>query len=227
VRWISLGLLAVLFATGAILFVPSGAPGRKALHLARNMECFKRPGPPGGVAAIGDSITAGTSDPNWGMLGRNSWFNQLVCDGGARYTFNAGIPYQTTEQIAARLSALIERRPATIVILAGTNDILGDGSIDTGIATIAKMARQIDQAGIRPVIGLLPPFDRAPREVERFNARLRGLELDVIDFHTPLAGPDGRFAPGMSDDGLHPSVQAARLMAEAARPVIVRSGSGR
>jgi lysophospholipase L1-like esterase len=193
---------------------------RRVASQARHAQCLRLP-KPHGVAAIGDSITSGNSVPSLGMLGSRSWLAYAVCEGRLPYTYNAGLPNQTTEQIAARLPELLDREPRVVVVLAGTNDINKPRPYSVAIDVIGSMLTQITTAGAAPVLGTLPPFDFAPEETVKFNSRLRDLAVtqgvSLIDFHAALAAGD-RFAAGMSDDGVHPSIAGARVMAAAAIP---------
>lgn len=219
-RWVAL----VIFACVAVvLFYSPAAPGRKVLFLARNAECFKRPHNGSGLAAIGDSVTAGHTDADWGFLGSTSWLNVLVCDDAIPYSYNAGIPGQTTEQIAVRLPALIDRHPDVIVLLAGTNNVLNQTPQKPALGLIDAMIGQLRAAHITPVIGTLPPYEKRPDEVAVFNAALTRLarrrSVSLIDFHRALAS-GGRYRPGLGADEIHPSAAGARAMAAVALPVV-------
>jgi lysophospholipase L1-like esterase len=214
----------VLTAAVGALVAPAGSPGRKLIFLTRHMECLKRPHD-GGVGAIGDSITAGTGDAGWGFQGSNSWFSQTVCDGQPPYGYNAGVPNQTTEEVAARLPDLIAHRPRVVVILTGTNDVLKHRSLPHAVALIETMIARVRAAHAVPVVATLPPFRADPATAERFNQLLVAMagreRVTVIDFHRVLAD-GGHYRAGLSDDGLHPNVAGARVMAREADPVLTR-----
>lgn len=219
-RWIALGIAAAVVLAG--LFATPNMPGRKAVFYWRNMECFKRPHD-GGVAATGDSITAGTTDADFGFLGEQSWFDQLVCNRDVAYSFNGGVPNRTTEQVDAHLGDTLKHKPDVVVILTGTNDILHDLPLDKPLALLAGMADHIRAAGAEPVFATVPPFNAAPDRAAEFNRQLRELarteHAPLIDFYPALV-QDGRYRDGLSADGLHPNIAGAKVMAGVAEPVV-------
>lgn len=214
----------------AAAFAVPGAPGRRFVFYARNAACFKRPSD-GGVAAVGDSITAGTSEPDWGFLGRRSWFDQMVCDGTPPYSYNAAIPNYTTEQVAGRLSAAIAHHPRVVVILTGTNDVLHRLSLPHAAALIDAMVRRLRRNHIGAVMATVPPFNANPVGAVQLNRLLRQVaareRVPLIDFHSVLAGPDGRYQPALTIGGIHPSVAGAKAMARVAEPVVQRALAAR
>ncbi len=186
------------------------------------MRCYRRPRS-GGIAAIGDSVTAGTSAPDWGILGADSWFSHAIAEGRLPYCYNAARGNTTTEMVAERLPSGIVRKPHVVAVLTGTNDVVFRLPLDAPIALLRRMVADLRSAAIVPVLGTLPPYAVAPEGVVEFNARIREVSdsdgVLLIDFHACLS-TDDHFTHGLSDDGLHPNVTGSRLMGHTAVPVL-------
>ncbi len=194
--------------------------GGKLRQVARQMAVVRLPRP-GGVGAIGDSITSGSgSAARWGLLARDSWVAHLV-KAGVPYTHNAAVPNQVTSDVAAQIPVVLCYRPRAVVILTGTNDVFEGLSLAGFAEAIEGMADEVIAGGATPILATLPPLD-APA-LPAFNLTLtaiaRSAGLPLIDFHAALA-VDGRYGPGLDRDGLHPSVKGAQVMARAAEPVV-------
>ncbi len=192
--------------------------GGKLRHTLRNTGAIRRPRP-GGIGAVGDSITSGQGNaPERWMLSRSSWVTQLA-KGGVPYTFNAAVPNQVTSDVAAQIPTVLRYRPRAVVIVTGTNDVFEGLPLGDVADAIERMADELAAAGVAPILATLPPFDAAPAALIDFNAAVVAIGLPVIDFYAALV-VDGRYAPGLDRDGLHPSIEGARVMARAAEPVV-------
>lgn len=169
---------------------------------------------PGAVrlAAVGDSITAADSaDFDAGELGSKSWVRHAL---GEDIAFAGGwaVWGATTSQMADGVATL---DADVLVVLAGTNDT---GSGADFSRTAANIETIVDRSGVEEVVlSAVPPIDAAPRRAVDLNVGLEGL----ADRHgwtwvpQPRGLADGdSFAPGMADDGLHPSEEGARLIGE-------------
>lgn len=75
----------------------------------------------------------------------------------------------------------------------------------------------------------LPPVDRVSDAVKVINDRIRALSrqrsLPLLDFYSVLADADGRYFPGFTADGTHPTERAARLMGSEAVRVLSLAAS--
>lgn len=216
------GIAAGVVVAGVAAFVIPGSPGRTVVRLASNMECY-RAGEAGGVAAIGDSITAGNGLPGWGFLPDESWLSQSVCASDLPFTFNGGVATQTTPQIAARLDDVLSHDPAVVVVLAGTNDVYEGDFSSEAAGRIKAMLGKVESRGAVPVLGTLPPMNAKASEVVRFNTLIRDLArsegVRLIDFYPALADGD-HYRPDLTRDGIHPSVAGAKAMGRVALPVL-------
>ncbi len=217
--------MALIASNAYLLAGYKDAPARRIAWLARTTLCYRRPRSPGGLAAIGDSITAGSG--GWssaGFLPVTSWFSHAIAIADLPFNVNAALPNQATEWIASRLAGdALARCPGVVAIMAGTNDVLNGLPIERPLRLIARMVAECRAAGAEPVLLTLPPYEVAGRAVPDFNRALRELADDrrvtIIDAHTAVAG-DGRYGDGMSDDGLHPNRHGARAIGEVAAPVL-------
>jgi lysophospholipase L1-like esterase len=127
--------------------------------------------------------------------------------------------------------------PKVIVILAGTNNV---GQIPGGDAKVADITR-----GLRALVdlcrrkapnativltGIFPRNDNPStsveinREIVRINEALShfadGRTIRYVNINDKLADSDGALRPGMTVDGLHPTVQGYQLWADALKPVL-------
>jgi acyl-CoA thioesterase-1 len=159
------------------------------------------------VVFMGDSITDG-----W-KVSRPEFFR------GDR--IDRGISGQTTSQMLGRFYAdVIAPRPAVVHILAGTNDIAGNGgptSLDAIENNIRSMVELAQAHRIKVILGTVLPAARYNwrPEIEpvasilalnvwiRSYARSRGATL--VDYYAVLDDGHHALAAGDSADGVHPS----------------------
>jgi acyl-CoA thioesterase I len=180
------------------------------------------PATPARTVFFGDSITE-----FWSELSPRFFAGDRI---------NRGISGQTTQQMVGRFMAdVVALRPATVVILAGTNDIAGNGG-PTSLARIQNNLRAlIDLARanrIRVVIGTVPPakrFDWRPDidplpAITAVNAWIRrhaaANGMAVADYHAALDNGSGGIAPADSLDGVHPTAAGYAKMEAALAPAL-------
>lgn len=207
----------------------SALPGswpRTAASAAVNRECFLSPDgadEPGSTVALGDSLTEGTTFPALNLASPVSYFDVLGCRDAVPYVANEGAGGETSTQIAARVDDALDHNPDRVVVLAGTNDLLFAPDTDT-IANLEKIRAAIDEAGVKPVFGLLPPLDSRPDEVTALNDEIAAWASEqgvtLIDFWTPVAADDGTWRDGLNQDEAHPTPDGAQLLADAAAQVL-------
>jgi lysophospholipase L1-like esterase len=187
---------------------------------------------PNTTVFIGDSIiafgdapeTAADQSYGWG------WTAQAVflSNGRIQQLYNAGVPSQTSAQIASRFPIdVLAHSPATVVIMAGTNDAttgsLSTTALASTVANIKSMIDQAKQAGIQPILCTIPPRGDAAnynQNVQRINGAIHKLaqaeRVLLVDFYSILVDPSsGVFKSGYDlGDGVHPSPTAAKAMAQ-------------
>lgn len=164
------------------------------------------------VIFIGDSITQ-----FWDL---NAYFP------GKGY-INKGIAGQKSSEIYARFqSEVIDAYPGTVVILAGTNDLIRNVSGSIAESNILSMVSQARAAGIKVVVCTVPPVapditNQGSQFAGNFNPAIEAFDasitLDFIihsdcDYHRVLSDANGLPLPGVLRDGIHPSPAGYALM---------------
>lgn len=149
-----------------------------------------------------------------------------------------GISGQTSAQMLLRFQAdVIALHPRAVHILAGTNDVAGNTGPTTEQAykdNIVAMATLARANGIRVILGAMPPagaFWWAPamKPAARIVALNRWLAdyarfngFGFVDYHTPLATPDGALDPRFANDGVHPNSTGYAVMRARLAPMLAR-----
>jgi len=167
------------------------------------------------VVFFGDSITE-----NW-VPGDPGLF------AGGRFV-GRGIGGQTSAQMLVRFHAdVVALRPRTVHIMAGTNDIAGNGGVTSETAYQDNIRAMVEIARahrIRVVLASVPPAARffwrpevkPADQIRRLNAWLRDYArregLRFVDYHAPLATADGGMRPEFAIDGVHPNRQGYAAM---------------
>jgi lysophospholipase L1-like esterase len=152
---------------------------------------------------------------------------------------NSGISGDTTGGLLSRFyHDVIPHRPGIVIIMAGTNDLWWDLSINVIQSNIFSMACQAQHHQIVPVIGLPLPvvLDAARRQnmlepiggfkkcVAKLSKLVKALrnaadksEIACLNFYRAFFDQQGNLLENLFfDDGLHPSIDGHRRMAEIA-----------
>jgi lysophospholipase L1-like esterase len=190
------------------------------------------------IVALGDSTTAGTpgfrspieAPPNgqgdvtsqyayWLMRAHPEW-----------EILNRGVNGERSDEIAARFARdVIDLSPAAVVIIAGVNDVYQGRPADDVTGHLRKMYDRAAHAGIPIVAGTIVPYNTATADqndrMHRVNAWIRQqVQADpavaFVDTRAAVAAAGNPDRLADSPDGLHPTPQGYRLMAEAIRPVL-------
>ena len=146
----------------------------------------------------------------------------------------------TTQNILWRLEngELDDVNPKVVVLLAGTNNVGGPLAFESADAKADDITRGL-QAIVRVIqrkaplatvivmgvfprndnMALMPTIDRINRNLSRMDD---GEKLRYLNINNKLTGSDGRLLTGMMNekDGLHPTVKAYQIWADALRPVL-------
>jgi len=187
------------------------------------------------VAALGDSITAGTPywDPNpeiratiGGELDeRHQWgYWAEHANPGIRVR-NHGVNGERTDQIAARLDEA--RAGADVLIVqGGINDIAQGRSIGPALANLRSMVARGRAAGLPvAIVNLLPWNNGFPAKdplIRELNAGIAAFAaaegLPLLDFFSTLEDPDrpGTMRDAWTSEGDHPSLEGYRRLGELA-----------
>jgi lysophospholipase L1-like esterase len=185
---------------------------------------------------IGDSITRrwGASDRQYAELLRN-WNENFKGWNAADFGWGA----DKTQNMLWRLQQgeLDGVNPKVIVLLAGTNNIGNLSPADDtdiraaetvrGVAAVLRELRArapnatVVLMGITPRtdnIHVMPIIDAANRGIAQL---ADGHRIRYVNINARLVDAHGVLLPGMTVDGLHPTVKAYQLWADALQPILV------
>ncbi len=192
-----------------------------------------RAGPVKEVAALGDSITAGSPlyDPDPAVrqsIGSSldpqseyEYWAQRRLD-GVRFR-NCGVFGERTDQIAERLEGCADGADV-LVIQGGINDIAQLRRVKTAARNLRGMVTDGKALGLRVALVEVLPWNNgypgAARKIRRLNGLIadigRDEDVPVFPWYRALDDPasPGRMRAGWTDDGNHPSVAGYRRLAE-------------
>lgn len=181
------------------------------------------------IVHIGDSITANgvattayNSSPYRRTRGFMTWgaarLGQRLTDLG-----NAGVAGERSDQILTRFdTAVTAKAPGYVHILAGTNDVAQSVSAATIEANLTSMLTKAQAAGIRPIIGTIPPRtantsaqNAVCLDVNQWirNLAVTNKGIIVVDYWKVLVDTSGTFdSTCTSDGGTHPNSKGAARM---------------
>jgi len=130
--------------------------------------------------------------------------------------------------------------PKIIVLLAGTNDIIGFGEppdseesakvqdITSGMEAVLKVMREKAPEATIILMGIFPRNDNAAvlPTIEKINRNLSkladGETIRYININNRLADADGMLYEGMMDpDNLHPAIRGYQVWADALKPIFL------
>lgn len=192
--------------------------------------------------AFGDSMTAGVvSSPNGpGNLDPSRSYVTVLERGlqGSYVTqqisvLNAGAPGEEARHAVSRFESVLRtHRPEVVLLMEGANDLdaVGGGGADPGAQAIDSMVNRAQGAGLDVLLMTIPPqrFTAQASAVPGFNDRIRAIAarrgVVLVDIYNVLASgacPGSRMFPCIGADGLHPTADGYRLMAEELARVIV------
>jgi lysophospholipase L1-like esterase len=186
------------------------------------------------VTCLGDSITAGTPlwDPNpevRASIGdrldeQSSWpYWAARANPGVEFR-NHGVDREQTAQIAARLDAAVQGADV-LVLQGGVNDLVHGEGLTTAVPNLRAMVARGRELGLHVALVELVPNDNFPaldQPIRDLNEAIRSIGTEagvpVHPFFATLEDPErpGRFGPGWTDDGNHPSVEGHRRLGELA-----------
>jgi acyl-CoA thioesterase-1 len=187
------------------------------------------------VAALGDSITAGT--PYWdpdpairASIGaeldeRHQWgYWAERAHPGIRVR-NHGVNGERSEQIAARLDEAIAGADV-LIVQGGINDIAQGRPIEPALANLQQMVRRGRTAGLPvAIVNLLPWNNGFPAKdplIRELNAGIAAFAtaegLELLDFFATLEDParPGTMPDAWTSEGDHPSLEGYRRLGELA-----------
>ena len=177
------------------------------------------------VAALGDSITAGTPgfDPAFPEAGdeRSQWEYWAARRLPGTTFRNCGLAGDRTEQIAARLEDCA-RGADVLIVQGGVNDLAQGRQVEAIARNLQGMIRRGKELGLRVATVELIPWNNgyptAAPLIEQLNRRIHAIgrqeNVPVFRWYKALEDPaaPGRMRPELTSDGDHPSIAGYRLL---------------
>lgn len=176
------------------------------------------------IMCVGDSITAGYGNAA-------PYPTQLQAMVGGRATVvNKGINGEQTPGGLSRLNGyLLEVKPQYVLILEGANDAIFGVAFSTVKFNLAKMIDTVRFYNATPILSTLPPNTRDPGihgYIPGYNKAISdlgaGMGVAVIDSYSALAADWAN----LTQDGLHPNDEGARIIADGFYRVLPYASSG-
>jgi lysophospholipase L1-like esterase len=174
------------------------------------------------VAVVGDSITeADSGDFDDADIGPDSWASFTDGDGVQVLGGWAHAGATSTDMLAGLVDRLraagVPDPPDVLVIMAGNNDVDAGVAFDVVARNLVAIAAIVGAP--RVVLSTIAPEDEVADQVADFNARLPALAgregWQLVDPMGGVSDGRGHYLPGMSDDGVHPTAEGARLIGAA------------
>jgi len=186
------------------------------------------------IVALGDSTTAGTpgftspleAPPNGSGNVESQYVHWLTKTHADWRVLNRGVNGERSDQIRARFQRdVVDARADAVVIIAGVNDVYQGRSAASVERELEAMYVAARAAKIVVVAGSIIPYDIAGADE---NARMHAINewirayaaahpeaVVFCDTRAAVAPPGQPDRLVSSPDGLHPSPQGYKLMAEA------------
>lgn len=182
------------------------------------------------IICMGDSITYG-----YGLEDLSQRWTDLTAARTGHMLVNRGVSGDTTGGMLARCQTQVfNQNPDAMVLLGGINDIDIIGQYRPVCANVIAIIRQAELLNLPIILGIpLPvsPEDMNPPlwDTGKDKWRTRELcaqyagwlrhycqdhQLPVADFRTPFLLPDGTANRALFQDGVHPTQEGHRLMAD-------------
>ena len=171
------------------------------------------------VAAIGDSITAGSPWDDDPAIG---WPTAAAeADPRLRFTVRAAHG-KRTDEIAAWLGEAVDGA-TVLVVQGGINDIAQGRPVAEAAANLRAMIRRGEELGLQVAVANVLPWNNgwpsAEASIRELNALIEEMGVPVLPFHETLEDPErpGRMREEWTIEGDHPSVEGYRRLGAAFR----------
>ena len=158
---------------------------------------------------LGDSLT---EQGNWAQR-----FPELE-------VVNLGVSGDTTEQVLERLDEVIEKRPDTVVVMVGTNDLAWRRSVEQIVRNMESILWRLhhELPGVRILVQSVLPRDRELADrVRDINIHVRQfaptVKAEWVDLWPVFAAEDGEIKTAFSADRLHLNEAGYEAWAETLR----------
>ena len=122
---------------------------------------------------------------------------------------------------------VINLKPKAVVILAGTNDIAQNNgyiSLENAFGNIVSMVELAKANNIKPILcSVMPAYEFGWRKglepagkIIKLNAMIKAYadknKIIYVDYHSALADERGGLPEKYSKDGVHPTLEAYKIM---------------
>ena len=185
--------------------------------------------------AFGDSLTSGWVSPPTGRARpepTSAYPHRLQQDLRSRYltqmieVINAGAPGEEARDAVSRFRSLVGgQRPEVVLLMQGTNDldVAGGGGAQGAAAALNTMVQYAQSTGADVLLMTIPPqvHTASAQLVEPFNTMVREVAArrgaTLVDIYTLVrdgACSGDSTTPCIGADGLHPTADGYRLIAE-------------
>lgn len=214
------GRFALVASVGLLLAVGAGCGGGSVDEPAG-------PGPSavGAVETVfvGDSITAGVNPVTMAPDGVYSWVTYALLDERSPWTIKANVALfgRTLVEMQERFrDEVLSQHPDGVVIMGGTNDVLRQLPVGPSVEALRAMVTAAQDEGIEVWVVAPPPLDPSYARdlaplVDAEAALAEELDVAYVDVREELSQPDSNWTPGLSSDGVHPTEEGARQLADA------------
>lgn len=142
---------------------------------------------------------------------------------------NHGVSGDTTDDVLARLPAVVETQPDEILLLIGTNDLGKRRSVEHLVRNIETMlvALRRDLPGTRMLVhSILPRGREFAHNIQNANIHLRQfcatVHAQFLDLWPAFALENGQLNPQFSDDLLHLNDEGYRAWLSELLPALQR-----
>jgi acetyl esterase/lipase/lysophospholipase L1-like esterase len=198
--------------------------GYLAKYKAENSALLAQPANPNRVLFLGNSITE-----NWMRLHPEFFSKNYVA---------RGISGQTSAQTLVRFRQdVLDLKPKVVIINIGTNDIAQNTGLYDPNFTIGNIVSMVELAKankIKVILASVHPATEFPWSKEIQNVATKIIQLNTriqdyakqnklvyLDYHAALKNQKNGMSPEMAADGVHPTIEAYKIMEEWAEKAIV------
>lgn len=171
------------------------------------------------VLALGDSLTAG-----YGAKAEESYPAQLATLTGWQ-VINAGVSGDTSAEALARLPALMQEKPALVLLSIGGNDFLRRQPEAQTRANIGQIIERVQASGTPLVLVAVPHLSvgalfGSPAEHPLYEDLARQYQVPLMqDGWSPILGENS-----LKSDQIHPNARGYRLFAEKMADFLAEEG---
>lgn len=163
------------------------------------------------IVAYGDSLTTGAALPNAAP------YPERVASLKKQPVVNCGVSGEGACRAKARIDSVMENNPSVVLILLGTNDVLGRHDLDNSKECLRDIVRSAVRTGARPVIATIPPMTGEMASfmpaIDYMNRHIRALAAEerilLVDLSRAFGTGEGLLLP----DGYHPNETGTQLIA--------------